>query len=111
MRYLELWHFAVFLDDWKISILVIEHQKVIFNHFEWSTKIGCFTIAPELFDLISKILVKDPNERLTIPQMKDHIWLKGFQYRNDEDDIKYKILRSGMEECKNKFIIQRYRKR
>jgi serine/threonine protein kinase len=74
-------------------------------------KLDASQLSPELFDLISKILVKDPNERLTIPQMKDHIWLQGFQYRNDEDDTKYKILRSGMEECKNKFIMQRCRKR
>jgi len=33
------------------------------------------TISPELKDLLSKMLQKDPNKRITIPEIKQHSWV------------------------------------
>jgi serine/threonine protein kinase len=39
-------------------------------------------VSPELFDLIKKILVKDPTQRLTLSQMKNHKWFDDFEYKS-----------------------------
>jgi serine/threonine protein kinase len=38
-------------------------------------------ISPELLDLLQKVLVKDPEQRLTITQIKNHKWFDNFRYK------------------------------
>jgi serine/threonine protein kinase len=39
-------------------------------------------ISPELLDLLQKILVQNPRQRLTLYQMKEHEWFENLTYKN-----------------------------
>lgn len=66
----------------KIIFDKIENGNYHFRHKEFR---AC---SPEVIDLIKKLLIVDPNDRLSAEEALKHPWFKLFDQKNDEDSTK-----------------------
>ena len=86
-------------DDREIARQTI-HDPVPFKGTVWKT------ISPEAIDFINKLLVKDPNQRMTVKEAIDHDWIKKYQAKtaqrkvgNGKTPCSHFKLYSSTEDC------------
>ena len=54
------------------------NQKRLAQKILYGQPVMPSTLSDELADLLTKLLVKDPNERATIQQIKEHPWVRDY---------------------------------
>lgn len=54
-------------------------EKIVNLDYHW-----IYMVSQHITDLVSKILVLDPDSRYTLPQIKNHAWFQGIDWTNKE---------------------------